>query len=172
MGVLLLLLALLGIGVVATSDPSASEPAPLRPPAFELRSEAGSQRAAQGSYCVTGAGSSECVDYEAPVGPEQVSVVRPGEVVTIAFVGADAVEGSASVRRLGCDAELLALPLEPETRWKVELEPGAYEVAAEAVAFEAGRASGDTSGVLGVVVDSTAPLEVRPAGPPVTCETR
>jgi len=144
-----------------------------KPPAFELRSEAGRQRAAQGTYCITDpdAGVGECVDYEAPVGPEQASVVRPGEVVTIAFAGADAVEGSASVRRLGCDTELLSLPLEPETSWKVELEPGAYEVVAEAVAFQAGSASGDTSGVLGLVVDAAAPLELRPAASPVTCET-
>ena len=170
MGILLLLLALLGLGVVGSeTEESSSVSEPARPPALELVSEAGSQRAAQGSYCVSGPVSGECTDLEAPVRPEQVSVVRPGEVVTIAFAGADAVEGSASVRRLGCDEELLSLPLEPETSWKVELEPGSYEVAAEAVAFEAGRASGDTSGVLGVVVDATAPLEVRPAGPPVAC---
>ena len=146
---------------------------PRKPPALELVSEAGRQRAAQGSYCVTDpdVGVGQCVDYEAPAGPEQVSVVRPGEVVTIAFAGADAVGGTASVRRLGCDEELVSIPLEPETRWEVELAPGAYEVAALAVTFEAGRASGDTSGSLGVVVDAAAPLEVRPAGPSATCQT-
>jgi len=146
---------------------------PRMPPPLELVSEAGRQRAAQGSYCIDDpeAGVGQCVDYEAPAGPEQASVVRPGEVVTIAFAGADAVGGTASVRRLGCDEELVSIPLEPETSWEVELEPGAYEVAAVAVTFEAGRASGDTSGSLGVVVDATAPLEVRPAGPPATCET-
>lgn len=171
MAILLLLLALVGIGVVgSTTEESSSEPAsPLRPPALELRSEAGSQRAAQGSYCVTGEGSGECVDYAGPVVPERASVVRPGEAVTLVFVGADAIDGAASVRRLGCDRELRSLPLEPETPWKVDLAPGVYEIAVEAVAFDAGSASGDTSAVLGLVVDAAAPLAVRPAGRPVTC---
>ena len=60
------------------------------------------------------------------------------------------------------------MPLEPDTLWEVDLEPGVYEVQIFTT-FEAGTASGDTSGVLGLVVDATAPLEVRPAGPPVTC---
>jgi len=170
MAILLLLLALVGIGVVgSTTEESSSEPAPLRPPALELRSEGGTQRAAQGSYCVTGEGSGECVDYAGPVVPERASVVRPGEVVTLVFVGADAVDGAASVRRLGCDKELRSLPLEPETPWKVDVAPGVYEIVVEAVAFEAGSASGDTSGALGLVVDAAAPLAVRPAGRPVTC---
>ncbi|MGH3062634.1 MAG: hypothetical protein ACRDNA_14615, partial [Gaiellaceae bacterium] len=152
MVLLLFLLALFGIGVVgSTTEESSSDSAPARPPALELRSEAGTQLAAQGSYCVTGESVGECVDVESPVGPEQTSVVRPGEIVTIAVVGADDIQGSASVRRLGCDEELLLLTLEPETRWTVELEPGAYEIAMEAVTFEAGSTSGDTSGVLGVV---------------------
>src|SRR5919106_2943859 len=142
MALLLLLLALLGIGVVgSTTEESSSEPARLRPPALELRSEAGTQRAAQGSYCVTGADSGECADFETPVVPERASVVRPGEVVTLVFVGADAVDGAASVRKLGCAKDLRSLPLEPETPWKVDLPPGAYEIAVEAVTFEAGSTS-------------------------------
>lgn len=143
---------------------------PRMPPAIELVSEAGRQRAAPGSYCVDDpqAGVGECVDYEAPAGPEQLSVVRPGETVTIASVGSSAVDGTASVRRLGCEEELVSVPLGPETRWEVDLEPGAYELQIFTT-FQAGTASGDTSGVLGLVVDATAPLEVRPAGPPVTC---
>ncbi|HWM13212.1 MAG TPA: hypothetical protein VNO56_01885 [Gaiellaceae bacterium] len=145
---------------------------PLLPPAIELVSEAGRQRAAPGSYCVDDpqAGVGECVDYEAPAGPEQLSVVRPGETVTIALVGSSAVDGTASVRRLGCEEELVSVPLEPETRWEVDLEPGAYELQIFTT-FEAGSAGGDTSGVLGLVVDAAAPLEVRPAGAPVTCAT-
>lgn len=144
----------------------------LLPPAIELVSRAGRQRAAPGSYCVDDpqAGVGQCVDFEAPAGPEQLSVVRRGETLTIAFVGASAVDGSASVRRLGCDEELVSVPLEPETRWKVDVEPGAYELQIFTT-FEAGSASGDTSGVLGLVVDVAAPLEVRPAGPPVACDT-
>lgn len=164
-----------GGGATGTvEEPTGSVPQdagkPRMPPAIELVSEAGRQRAAPGSYCVDDpqAGVGECVDYEAPAGPEQLSVVRPGETVTIALVGSSAVEGSASVRRLGCEEEVVSVPLGPETRWEVDLEPGAYELQIFTT-FEAGTASGDTSGVLGLVVDETAPLEVRPAGAPVTC---
>jgi hypothetical protein len=161
-------------GTVA-QEPTGSAPQvdkPLLPPAIELVSEAGRQRAAPGSYCVDDpqAGVGECVDYEAPAGPEQLSVVRPGETVTIALMGTSAVDGTASVRSLGCEEELVSVPLEPETRWEVDLEPGAYELQIFTT-FEAGSAGGDTSGVLGLVVDAAAPLEVRPAGPPVTCAT-
>jgi hypothetical protein len=164
-----------GGGAMGTvEEPTGSVPQdagkPRMPPAIELVSEAGRQRAAPGSYCVDDpqAGVGECVDYEAPAGPEQLSVVRPGETVTIAFVGSSAVDGTASVRRLGCEEELVSVPLGPETRWEVDLEPGAYELQIFTT-FEAGTASGDTSGVLGLLVDAGAPLEVRPAGPPVTC---
>ena len=161
-------------GTVA-QQPTGSAPQvdePLLPPAIELVSEAGRQRAAPGSYCVDDpqAGVGECVDYEAPAGPEQLSVVRPGETVTIALVGSSAVDGTASVRSLGCEEELVSVPLEPETRWEVDLEPGAYELQIFTT-FEAGSVGGDTSGVLGLVVDAAAPLEVRAAGPPVTCAT-
>ena len=154
-------------------EPTGSVPQvdkPVLPPAIELVSEAGRQRAAPGSYCVDDpqAGVGQCVDYEAPAGPGQLSVVRPGETVTIAFVGSSAVDGTASVRRLGCDEELVSVPLEPETRWEVGLEPGAYELQIFTT-FEAGSAGGDTSGVLGLVVDAAAPLEVRPVGAPVAC---
>jgi hypothetical protein len=39
-------------------------------------SEAGVQQAVQGSYCINGPDSGECVDFEAPAGPEQLSVVH------------------------------------------------------------------------------------------------
>jgi hypothetical protein len=169
MAVLLLLLALLGLGALTSEPgPSASDSARLRPPALELVGDAGTQRAVQGSYCVTGPDAGECADVAAPVVPERASVVRPGEVVTIAVAGADAVDGTASVHRRGCERELLSVELRPETRWTVELGPGAYELRLFTT-FEAGSTSGDTSGVLGLVVDPTAPLEVRPAGPPVDC---
>ena len=171
MALLLLLLLLLGFGVATSAPGSGGDDAkPLNPPTIELVSEAGVQRAAPGSYCVDDpqAGVGECVDREAPAGPEQLSVVRPGETVTIALVGSTAVEGAASVRRLGCEEELASVPLDPETRWEVDLEPGAYELHVFTT-FEAGSARGDTSGVLGLVVDAAAPLAVRPAGAPVTC---
>jgi hypothetical protein len=172
MAILLLLLALLGLGVATSAPgPSESDSARLRPPVLELVSDAGTQRAVQGSYCVTGPESGECADFAILLVPERASVVRPGEVVTIAVVGAHAVDGTASVHRRGCERELLSVELRPETRWTVELEPGAYELRLFTT-FEAGSTTGDTRGVLGLVVDATAPLEVRPAGGRVACETR
>jgi hypothetical protein len=167
MALLFLLLVLLGFGV-ATSAPTSDEPRPVRPPTIELVSEAGVQQAVQGSYCINGPDSGECVDFEAPAGPEQLSVVRPGEVVTIVLSPASAVEGTASVRRRGCEEELASVALRPETRWKADLELGAYELHISTT-FELGSTSGDTSGVLGLLVDADAPLEVRPAGPPAAC---
>jgi hypothetical protein len=170
MALLLLLLLLLGFGVATTPGSGVDDARPVNPPAIELVSEAGVQRAAPGSYCVDDpqAGVGECVDREAPAGPEQLSVVRPGETVTIALVGSTAVDGAVSVRRLGCEEELASVPLEPETRWEVDLEPGAYELWIFTT-FEAGSAGGDTSGVLGLVVDAAAPLEIRAARPPAAC---
>lgn len=169
MALLLLLLALLGLGVVgSTTEESSSGSAPARPPALELVSDAGRQRAAQGSYCVNGPDSGECVEFEAPAGPEQLSVVRPGEVVTIVLTPVSGVDGTASVRRRGCDEQLASVVLHPETHWTVDLEPGAYELQIFTT-FELGSTSGDTSGVLGLLVDADAPLEVRPAGQPVAC---
>jgi hypothetical protein len=167
MALLLVLLVLFGFGVAA-SAPTSDEPRPRRPPTIELVSEAGVQQAVQGSYCINGPDSGECVEFEAPAGPEQLSVVRPGEVVTIVVTPASAVEGTASVRRRGCDEELTSVVLHPETRWTVDLEPGAYELQIFTT-FELGSTSGDTSGGLGLLVDADAPLEVRRAGPLVAC---
>jgi hypothetical protein len=49
----------------------------------------------------------------------------------------------------------------PVTTWRVELDPGAYELDVF-VMFEGGEKSGDVSGALGLLVDETARLEVVP----------
>jgi hypothetical protein len=110
-----------------------------RVPKLVLESSAGSQEAVPGSSCVTGQGTGICSDT-AYVHPKQLSIVRPGEVITVS--------------------------LEPgkATRWKVAVPPGAYELGTFAY-FESddGRTNGDASGTFGLYVDSSRSAEVVPA---------
>lgn len=146
---------------------TAVEPTGQMPPVVTLVSEAGAQRAVQGSYCVTGPEVGVCADHAEPSPPAELSVVRPGESVQILFKGTSSAEGSVVVHRLGCDDALLTVPLTaPATSWAVDLEPGSYELELFA-AFETAQTSGDTSGSLGLLVDGTAPLELRAAPDPL-----
>ena len=55
---------------------------------------------------------------------------------------------------IGCKnrtVETIPLAVGPETRWTVDLEPGAYELDVFAY-YESGGASGDVSGSLGLTV--------------------
>ena len=148
------------------------------PPDVLLVSEAGRQAGVVGSYCVDNpaAGFGECADGTRPAA-ERANVVRPGETVTIALDGALAVRasschsrdqsciGEALVSPAGCGAvtvDRVFLERGEETRWRVDLEPGPYELQAF-VYFEAddGR-SGDVSVALGLVVDPDAERAVVP----------
>ncbi|MDQ4081501.1 MAG: hypothetical protein M3123_01220 [Actinomycetota bacterium] len=152
-----------------------------RPPPILLESGAGIQRAVQESYCVskvdeTG-GAGVCADTP-DLRPRRLSVVRPGEVVTIALPGATIVrrdpgchplcEAGAAVFRLGRRKALVArFRLAGErTRWLVRLRPGAYEVEVFVGLFRTtdGR-SGDTSGSLGILVSRTQPRRIVPVAP-------
>jgi hypothetical protein len=154
----------------------------LRPPPIVLVSEAGRQEAVQGSYCITkvsasGEGEGVCADTGFPH-PEQVSLVRPGEEVTIEIVGAtivDRPEGCSpacpsivTVYPLGCGPEQAVADFEltgAATTWKVDLEAGAYELAVFAY-FDAGdEGTGDTSGGLGLRVDPDREAAVKPVDP-------
>lgn len=173
MAILLLLLALFGFGSGVLLDAGSEEsgpgtPSQQRPPAVELETAAGTQRGVEGSYCVTdsAAGVGTCADAAGPIRPREVSIVRPGERVVLRLAGAESAGGTATVRRLGCEERVAGVELAGrETEWRVELPEGAYELAVFAT-FAAGSASGDTSGVLGLLVDAEAPLEVRRAPPP------
>jgi hypothetical protein len=141
----------------ATTSTEPSPPAPeLRPPAITLASDAGHQRAVQESYCVTGAGVGVCADTF-DQDPKRLTVVKPGDEVTISMPGATLTGGDSAfaVRPLGCHGqELATVPLGPDgARWAVDLEPGAYELQVF-VHFEAeDGTSGDSSGSLGLLVD-------------------
>jgi hypothetical protein len=150
-----------------------------RPPPILLESRAGVQRAVQESYCVskveaTG-GTGLCADTP-DLRPRRLSVVRPGEAVTIRVPGARIVrrdpachprcEAGAAVFRLGRRKTPIArFRLEGErTRWPVRLGPGVYEVEVFVGLFRTsdGR-SGDTSGSLGILVSRTEPRRIVPA---------
>jgi hypothetical protein len=156
------------------TNPAETKPN-LSPPPIVLVTAAGKQVAVAGSSCVTrtdpdtGESSGVCADSTWPH-PEKVSVVRPGDSVSVALSGALVDEGSSvEVLPLGCEHDVLrTIDLEPgkqSTAFPVDLEPGAYELYV-AARFEAedGR-SGDTSGSAGLLVDENAPLAVGPAPP-------
>jgi hypothetical protein len=170
-------------GPLETSEPppAGSEPpeAGIEPPRVVLESEAGRQIGVRGGSCVTNfeIGKGLCVDIAHPEA-KQASVVRPGETITIALDGAQAVKaeecgardmsciGEARVVPLGCKSATVArifLDRGSETERRVTLEPGAYELQVF-VYFEAddGRA-GDVSAALGLVVDPDAEPAIVPA---------
>ena len=150
-----------------------------RAPKLVLESSAGSQEAVPGSSCITGEGVGVCVDSVYPH-PKQLSIVRPGEVITVSLEHAQVVRaegcnggrerdciGVIQVHPLGCE-KLVAytISLEPgkTTRWKVAVPSGAYELETFAH-FESddGRTNGDASGSFGLYVDSSLSAEVVPA---------
>jgi hypothetical protein len=163
-------------GEGTVTDPKATDPeggSRLKPPSIVLVSAQGKQRAVRGSYCVTyedpdsGVGEGVCAD-SGPVHPKAVTAVARGDEVTFVFGDARVVRprachsddeqgciGYVNVRPLGCeDPQLESVPLAlgPETRWAVDLEPGAYELDVFAYFESDGGASGDVSGTLGLTV--------------------
>jgi hypothetical protein len=150
-----------------------------RAPRLLLESGAGSQAAIAGSSCVTGSGVGRCLDGAYPRS-KKLSVVRPGEVITVSLEDAHVVRaencgggreqdciGFIKVHPLGCEKLVsYTVSLEPgkATRWKVALPPGLYELETFAY-FESddGQTSGDVSGGFGLYVDSSRSLDVVPA---------
>jgi hypothetical protein len=164
----------------STRDVTEPEPEPKAegPPDVVLASEAGRQVGVVGSYCVENPaeGYGACADGTRPAA-KRANVVAPGETVTFLLDGARAVRapgcrsrdhscvGEAQVSPAGCRAATVArvgFERGSETRWRVNLEPGAYELQVF-VNFEAddGR-SGDVSVALGLLVDPDAEPAVVP----------
>ncbi|MFN2468649.1 MAG: hypothetical protein ABR521_11035 [Gaiellaceae bacterium] len=143
---------------------------PGGPPPFQLRSEAGTQTAIQGSSCVAspqdgGIFGDVCVDT---IRPRAVllSVIRPGETVTISMPGARLAAAEARVHPLDCSERVLRkLQLQPgETLWPVTLPAGAYEVSLFGRFRADNGSSGDSSAVAGLLVSATDELELLDAG--------
>ena len=167
-----LLIALPAALLAATLVLAIPAPATHRkdPPPTVLVTKAGTQRAAQESSCVELFSHEDGTLVQSMCGdtpdlpPRRLSVVRPGEVVTIAFRGAIEIsDGSAAVRLLGKRRSISRFELPaPRTRWRVRLRPGAYEVELFARFRTADGRGGDTSASLGLVVDRKRKLEIVP----------
>jgi hypothetical protein len=146
----------------------------LKPPRILLRNSVGEQQeAVPGSFCVdyldpaSGRGSGVCGDSPA-VHPDVVTMALRGDELTFVLSGADVVRpggcqsndeqdciGWISVKPLGCEdreAARVPLALGPETRWKIDLERGAYELDVFGNFETSEGATGDVSGALGLVV--------------------
>jgi hypothetical protein len=151
----------------------------LRPPPIVLANKAGRQEAVQGSYCITkvsasGEGEGVCADSSFQP-PEELSVVRPQAKIAIALTGAtvdEAPEGcspacpsTVTVYPLGCgpDRAVAGFALSgAKTAWTVDLEPGAYELAVFAYFKAEDGSTGDTSGVVGLLVDPNRESAIVP----------
>lgn len=175
-----------GGSTAAVSVDKTSPESATRPPAILLESVAGTQRATPGSSCVdkVSAGVEVCADPAVPLA-ERLSIVHPGETVTIRLANARAVRneschardqsciGEADVTAFGCPAVRVGrvfLERGSGTQWTVPLGAGVYELQVF-VYFETddGRA-GDASGSLGLRVDPSAKQTIVPAGtPPIAC---
>ena len=134
-----------------------------------LTSDAARQKAVQGSYCVqrtesSGSGTGVCADSVVQH-PKRLVVVRFGDAVTISMPDGKLVEDpegcvpdcppTVKVTPLGCPGpEVETFQLETDgATWSVFLPPGAYELQVYG-RFEApDGSSGDTSAVLGILVD-------------------
>jgi hypothetical protein len=178
---------------IATTVPDADtdiDESTLKPPPIFLVSAQGKQRAVQGSYCVdfvdpgSGQGQGACADTGV-IHPRAVTAVSRGDEVTFVFSGAKVVRpsgchsddeqgciGYVYVSPLGCEdrqIESVPLTLGSETRWRVDLEPGAYELGVFGYFESDAGATGDVSGSLGLTVagakenDALGVLAVKPA---------
>jgi hypothetical protein len=145
----------------------------LRPPPIVLVSTAGKQEATRGSACVqyadpaSGEGAGACSDVAGPLHPERISIVRRGETTLVIVAGASTREGSVTVRPLGCaDRQTLGFDLASgtdETRWRVDLEPGAYQLDVFTRFETTDGRSGDVSGSLGILVGDSDARRIVPA---------
>src|SRR4029453_13688446 len=113
------------------AETSGDKPAP-KPPQILLVSEAGTQKAVQGSYCISGGGSGLGADMAYPLAAKAVSAVQPGGWVTIVLPGVTLLKDSiATVRPLGCsdrETKTIELPESGKLEWQVDLDTGAYQI--------------------------------------------
>ncbi len=151
----------------------------IQPPPVVLVSDGGRQVGPKGSYCITNnqMGQGMCADAARPPEAEQANVVRPGETIAIVLEGARAVKaegcgardvsciGEAQISPAGCKAATVArifLERGAETRWRVQLEPGAYELQTFVYFETDDGSSGDVSTAFGLVVEPNGEPEIVP----------
>jgi hypothetical protein len=155
-----------GTGPATTAtDPGTEAPA-AKPPPIVLKSTAGEQVAVQESYCLSdpSAGTGICADTM-DLAPDRISVVAPGERISVSLKGPAKGQLNLSARPLGCtDRELVPIDL-VDGLWTVDLPPGAYELQAFATFGDGTGPSGDTAGSLGLLVDPDRKPSVVKAKP-------
>jgi photosystem II stability/assembly factor-like uncharacterized protein len=166
------------VDVVAADCERVRARSPQAPPPIFLVSEAGFQRAAQGSFCLTitnddGTGIGLCADTVDPE-PRRLSIVRPGERVTIRLRGATFAAGRVSVHPRGCEDRVRwrFRLTGPTTRWtvpRISRPEKRFELDVSAVFRTADGRSGDTWGTLGLLVSKTRARDVIPAGDSLAC---
>jgi hypothetical protein len=163
---------------VTTTVPSPVLPPEIAPPPIVLEAAGTRQEAWQGSYCVTkvdasGSGTGVCSDASL-WHAEQLTVVRPGDGVRIGLAEGAFVYGHdgctpecppiVTAFPLGCQEGAVATFEVPEGKsaWVVELEPGAYELQVFGRFTAPDGRSGDTFGLLGLLVDPDGERAVIP----------
>lgn len=173
---LILLIAVVScLGVAGVSSEAAAytvsaDPSKQRPPRIVLKSKAGLQRAVWGSFCVTvpddGMAVVLCVEtLDSP--PRRLSVVRPGEWVTLRFRETTSVTGEVSVQRGLCQGKVVrSFAIEnPRTVWRVprRFRSGRqFELSLGAEFAMADGRTGSTEASLGLLVSTTRRRAVIP----------
>jgi hypothetical protein len=110
------------------------------------------------------------------VHPAELTVVRPGDEVSVTLDGASVVRaenchsetgksaciGEITIRPLGCERTTRVVPLTvgTGTRFALDVAPRAYEVDVFAYFAAEDHRTGDVSGSLGVLVDEQRRVEV------------
>jgi hypothetical protein len=137
---------------------------------LSLKSIAGTQVGAQGSYCVGDESRNICADAAQPH-PAKVTVVRPGGRLVLRTSGATLSDPSVAVVALDCEG--FGRPRAIHKRngvWQVRAPKrrGAYELQLF-TRFRTERTSGDTSVGFGVLVSRSKARRIVPAAPYEVC---
>ena len=173
-GSVIALALVLGVNASATHVPQ-------RPPVIVLDSRSPNQRAVWGSFCVamppepgeSVPGPQLCAD--AAVGPEPrwLSVVRPGERITLRFRQTLEASGDVFVYKRGCERAQPRWTFAitgPETKWRVPpWSRGRFELSLGATFATVDGRSGDTSAALGILSSKTHERGLLPNRDRLTC---
>jgi hypothetical protein len=162
---LVIVASVIGLAFMVASNAGATH-VPQRPPVIVLDSGSPNQRAVWGTFCVTvppDPGKSVyvtlCADAADDSEPRRLSVVRPGERITIAFRKTKKVRGIVGVYKRGCEDEPPRATFKlrsAKTRWVVPREfRWRFELSIFARFETRDGRSGDTEAALGLFVSTT-----------------
>jgi hypothetical protein len=159
---LLILASVTALTLVVGGSASATH-IPQRPPVIVLDSKSPNQRSDWGSFCVSvppdpgdSVGVTLCAEAPDDPEPRSLSVVRPGERITIVFRKTKDVSGTVGVYKRGCEDQPPRRTLEithPRTQWRVpSFFRGRFEISLFAYFATVDGRSGSTQGALGFFV--------------------